>query len=525
MIVQWRNYLLLLIGIFILIANQTQAQRVQPNRWFLSADGGISVFFGDVKRYEYIPDYESPSEIQPMFSGSLGKEISPVFSLRAQVLYGELSGHKKSARYNFTSTLLGGHVMTDINLIYLFTGARFGSTRLHVITSLGAGYMTWDSELCYDTPLKDGEEIMAQSFSGDLSFPGSLSFEYVLSKNLSVNAQGMLYVIASDEVDAKVGGIKIDMVNYNSLGLVYKISAPKRKAKRSKIKYALDPALYEPKKEEQAQEELVEESPGQDVIKETQQILPEEKEAIVIEEPKENQIDHTLEKKAINKEAWTPSTEEAWPDMEFSVQILATKTPQKIDKLQNQYKIAEKISEKYDGEWYRYNVGQYDKLWKAKETRNILRSDVGIEGAFIVVYKNQQKISLAQALNESAREPVKIAKEEQIQEENAPTVYPLVKLSNSIPSEGYFVGIQVLALKSDFYPMGVFKGVYDISNPIIVYEHMPWNKIIIGGFDSYEEAENYQKIARSKGFIDAFIVIFKDGKRISLKRYLQDFRK
>lgn len=521
-----RVYLIIFTVILISLASSIQAQRVIPNRWYVAADGGVSVFFGDVKRYEYIPDYETPSEIQPMLSGSVGKEISPVFSLRAQVLYGELSGHKKSAHYNFTSTLLGAHLMTDINLVYLFTGARFGSTRLNVLTSLGAGYMAWDSKLYYDHPQKADDGIMATSYDGNLSFPGSLSFEYMLSKSLSVNMQGMLYVIASDEVDAKPGGIKIDMVNYNSVGLVYRISTPKRKAKRRQIKYALDPALYEPKKEE-VLEEVAAVKPEEENLEfnEQYQEIPKEEKIAKVEEPKENQIDHEIEKRAIEKEVWAPWNEDAWPDIEFTVQVSASKFKQIAGDIQNKYGITEKISERYDGEWYRYSVGSYEKLWRAKETRNILRSESGIENAFIVVYKNDQKITLSEALNEMNHAQKEVVQDDEILEEKMDRVFPMIELSDNIPKSGYFVGVQVLSLKNDYYPMGVFNGIYDISKPLLVYKQGLWNKIIIGGFDSLAEADSYQYVAREKGFIDAFIVVFKDGKRVSLKTYQEEFPK
>lgn len=520
-----RTYRLLLILVIMLIINSSYAQRIKPNRWYFAADGGVSVFFGDVKRYEYIPDVESPSEIKPMFSGSFGKEISKVFGVRSQFLYGGLSGHKKSADYNFSSFLLGAHVMADINLIYLLTNTRFGNSRLNVLTSIGGGYMQWNSTLYYDTPLKDGTDIMNTSNDGSLSFPGSLSVEYLINKNLSISAQGMLYVITSDDVDAKPGGIKVDMVNYNSLGITYKIKS-KHKAKRRKINYALDPKLYEPQPGDipEKKEELVE----QEVEVEEKEELPDE--IVVQEEVQSHQvgevefpIDHELEKQAIKKETWTSPSEDAWPDIIFSVQILASKTQHEMDELKDRFNIAEKVYEKKDSkdDLYKYVVGKYDKLWRAKETRNIMRSQAGIEGAFIVVYRNNERISLEEAMNYAARKQTVIADPEVVQAANdaAEVIYPLLSLVDNIPQEGTYLGVQILSMKSKEYPMGVFKGIYNIDNPLMVKYQDPWYKVIVYGFDNLSEAYDYQKQVREKGFIDAFVLVFKDGKRISIKEY------
>lgn len=534
MMILGRNYRLLYLVIILFITSASFAQKIKPNRWYVTADGGVSVFFGDVKRYDYVPDVQSPSELKPMFSGSVGKELSKVFGIRSQFLYGGLSGHKKSADYNFKSFLLGAHVMADINLVYLMTNTRFGNSRLNVLASVGGGYMQWNTTLYYDTPLKDGTDIMNTSNDGNLSFPGSLSIEYLINRSLSVTAQGMLYVISSDEVDAKPGGIKIDMVNYNSLGVTYKIKS-KRKAKRRKIHYSLDPSLYEPKPGDIPEKEIAK----QDVVvpsvvdkEEPQEINDEIKtdnrEQAVVEHQvgkDDYPINHELEKEAIQKETWTPRHEEAWPDIVFSVQVLASKAQHEPEELQDRFNISQKIYEKRDDdELFKYVVGKYDKLWRAKETRNIIRSQIGIDGAFIVVYRNNERISLEEAMNYAARKQTVIAEQEVVDAANeaAEVVYPLVSLVDNIPSEGTYLGVQILSMKSKEYPMGVFKGIYNIEKPMMVKYQDPWYKLIVYGFDNLSEAYDYQKQVRDKGFIDAFVLVFKDGKRMSLKRYKEE---
>ncbi len=559
------NYKLFLSYIAVVLAlfffnKELLAQHVKPDRWFVSAEGGVSVFFGDVKRYEYIPDIESPSEIQPMFSLNFGKEISPIISVRSQLLFGGLSGHKKSAKYNFESSVYGGHIIADFNLIYLLTKQRFGNSRFNVNIGLGLGYLAWDSKLYSDYLLPDGSDLIAENASGAFSIPGALNIEYLITKNISVGITGNLFVVTSDEVDVKPGGIKVDMINYNSIGIVYRFES-KNKASKRKMKYRLDPHLYEPisKDKPKVQGDLVEEtvvieegektnknassdsetekinnSPNKESTKQisveetllaNEIVKEQEEDKIVNEEPKpvkkprHFKINHDLEEEAIKKETWASKEDNIWEGIVFSVQIAATKTPWDLEELKEALGVNSKIFERFDGSWYRYSVGHFNKMWRAKELRNSIRSKNGIEDAFIVVYRGDKSISLEEALNYAARQQTVVllsGVEEVGEEENEERVYPLIRLDNSIPQEGLIIGIQILSMKNDHYPIGVLSGIYGIEKPIIVNKNRDWNKLIVSGFNSYDEALDYQEYARSKGFIDAFVVAFKDGQRISI---------
>jgi len=530
------------IILLLFLINDLSAQRVQANRWYFTADGGISVFFGDVKRYDLLPDWESPSEMQPMFSASFGREISPIFRLRGQFTYGELSGHKQEYHYNFTSTVIGGHLLTDINLIYLLTDTRFGRNRINIFASLGLGYLSWDTYLN-----KDNGDYMGESKMGNLSIPGSISIEYLFTQNFSVKGEGYLYVLTSDEVDAKVGGIEVDMISYFSLGATFKFKT-KRKAKQRKIKYALDPALYEPRVEvtedtltpivEQPKEEIIEEEVPETVEEEpvVTPVIPEEEivlpvEVVLVEVAKEEEqeeetpakfvIDHELETEAIKKEQWTPPSQDPWPEIEFTVQILAAKNKKEVADLQKLYGVKDRIVERYDGVWYRYSVGRYDKIWRARELRNVLISRNNIDDAFIAVYKNNVRISLQETMDADL-EPQKPKEEPQIEQEtpqpeSSEEVYPLIRLRNSVPyTDGVIFGVQVLSIKNDHYRLGELKGVHQIDRPILVSHVDTWYQIVVHGFDTYEEANAYQKIVNQKGFTDSFVVAFKNGKKIEL---------
>jgi len=528
-------------------------------RWFLKADAGITIFFGDVKRYDYIPDFESPSEVQFAFGGGFGKEISNVFNLRTQLVYGKLSGHKQSAHYYFKSNIILVNLLADINLVNLFTGSSNGDTPLNIFSSIGIGYTNWDTHLRTDNPNAKGEDLMAENNDGSISIPLSIHAEYALNNFWSIYIEGGLHVVFSDEVDAKAGGISYDMINYNAIGICYKFKG-KKKTHKSRIKYSLDPALYETTPEKQVeveekeevaiekpaenQTEIVSPTPEKEEIATIVVIPPKEEvkevaEQIIetpepVEEPKESiaqkeekQIDHQLERQGLEKEAWA-TEEEAWPNIEFSVQIAAGHKPLDIQTLKEKHQVKEDLVEKYDGEWYRYSAGHFDKLWKARELRNKMRSVLDIKDAFIVVYRDQERISLVEALNYTARvqeeeKPVSLA--ETNKNEAAEKVYEMMPLVYNIPQQGLIIGVQILSLTNDEYPMGVFKGIYGFEQKIIVNYQSPWYKLIVVGFDQLEEAQKFQTKARNAGFIDSFIVSFNNGKRISIKQLKEELKK
>jgi len=520
------QYVVLFVAVSLgLSLNNVYAQKVEPNRWFVKADGGFSVFFGDIKRYDIIPDFESPSEIQPMFGLSVGKELSKIFSVHGQFIYGQLSGHKKKSHMNFKSTVMGGHALVDINLMYLFQRARFGDLKVNAYASVGAGYLTWDSELFSDTPAADGTDLLASNKDGAFSIPLSLNLEYMFTKSLSMNLEGALYVVTSDFVDAKEGGFSLDMVNYNSLGITYRFGSKKKKTKHTKVKYTLDPDLYEAEvdtPEEVTKEEVL----SEEAATETQEV--EIVEAEPIQEKDDNvvqdgEIDHAMEAKMIEKEKW--NNNQPWGEILFSVQIYANKVPMDKDKISRDLKLSETVYEHYDGDWYRYSVGQYDKMWKAKELRNKMRSVVGVKDAFVVVYKGDNRITLEEALNYAfkvQKSNIAVSNDEQSKVEK---VYESVALKTTIPQSGLFYGVQILSIEHDHFPLGIFDDLYGIEKPIVIKQKSTWYMIIASGFDSYQDAVDYQPIARNKGFIDAFVVAYKDGKKISLEHLKEELNK
>ncbi len=105
------------------------------------------------------------------------------------------------------------------------------------------------------------------------------------------------------------------------------------------------------------------------------------------------------------------------------------------------------------------------------------------------------------AINKSIRETAKYA----------------TMASTSKAVDGVIYRIQIMALRKHNYDPDYLKGKYNIDKTIQKETVDNWNKYIVGEFTTFEDAQQYRSELKSYGIIDAFIVKYKDGKRLSSK--------
>ncbi len=84
-------------------------------------------------------------------------------------------------------------------------------------------------------------------------------------------------------------------------------------------------------------------------------------------------------------------------DITFKVQVLAASKPVNLDR--PPYKEIEDIEARKNGEdSYRYLVGNFNRAEEAVNRRDKLRKE-GFKGAFVVAYKNGDKIPFEEAIS------------------------------------------------------------------------------------------------------------------------------
>ncbi len=181
----------------------------------------------------------------------------------------------------------------------------------------------------------------------------------------------------------------------------------------------------------------------------------------------------------------------------FRVQIRAAyKSEIPLQLLANKYHLRDNIKEDYVGNWYRYSVGSFATYEEAKGYRNQIRSINGIRDAFVVAYRNGERVN-------KYCEMKKLGRGTQIEE-------------NTVFDEaGRFYRVQVLALKYNKISPVALQGALNINEEITEEASRQWRKYTVGKFTSLEDAKILKQKMVNKGITDAFVVIYNNGRRIT----------
>lgn len=510
---------ILLSVLFLLNCLASYGQSNTNDKWFVDVNVGPTVFIGDIRSSDYFPSFKKPVEIGYGFGAIFGKELGDYFNVRAQLTMGRVNGVKPISDYNFKTNFISFGLGAELNLNTLFMGNT--RSNLQAFGTFGASYVFWDAELFKTST----SAVFASDKSGAFGIPLGLKISYELSKNLFLDLEGILMVVTSDFVDAKEGGITHDDINYNYLGLTYKLEKHKKRRKplsRSQIVQA-KPILEKPITEEiKAVKEAVDEGNANvqivkvDEAKAAEIQAIKEAEAIVKEE-------NDLMEKVIALETRNEILGIHNLPVNYKVSVFSSKNQKDPLLLQKEFGIPELISEKPLGDGtYSYLVGSFDKLWKAKDLRNRLVTQNSIKQAKVVLCKNGESMSLRQAYDLA----VVAQQNNDLLKHYSNAMYEAVVLTNTIPSKGLVVGVQILSVKKESYPIQLLKDLYEIENEIFVDRSIgAWSKFVVNGFNSFEEADEAKEVLRKKGFFDAFVVAYFDGLRIPPSKILEYSKK
>jgi hypothetical protein len=207
----------------------------------------------------------------------------------------------------------------------------------------------------------------------------------------------------------------------------------------------------------------------------------------------------------------------------YKVSVFSSKNQKDPLLLQKELGIPELVSERSVGDGsYNYLVGSFDKLWKAKDLKNRLITQNNIKQAKVVLCKNGESMSLRQAYDLA----VVAQQNNDLLKEYSNAMYEAVTLTHTIPTEGLVIGVQILSVKKEAYPVQLIKDLYEIENEIFVDKSIgAWSKFVVNRFSSFEEADNAKEVLRKKGFFDAFVVAYYDGQRIPPSKIAEYLKK
>lgn len=406
------HYILILILIFsipVLASGQSYNRSSNFQRhWMFDINAGTSLFFGDIKQYRIAP--VSNYENEWRFGGGtmLGMQISPIFGVRGQFLYGKLAGTRREWNVFFESSYLEFNLNTTIGLRNIFkpyTDKQFWNA--YVLLGVGlTNYNTEVKDLQTKQVIKsvgngNGSGIAGRTLEGLLM--GGLGIDLRLSNRVHINLESANRILNSDMLDGRVSGFKYDVYNYTSVGFSYKFGGNQSlppKAKEKEYSYFADDSKTKKKKGDN------DITPVDYDYNPTKPVSPPEVDIltitpVIVEEPEEEIIEETIveiEEALVTKQPVKPEVKPQTTtsnELEYRVQIIAKYGKKmSLQHLSNMYNIpASDIKENTHNGFYIYTVGSFSTYDEARDKRNIIRTRNGVSDAFVVAFKNGVRLN------------------------------------------------------------------------------------------------------------------------------------
>ncbi|MBN2615424.1 MAG: porin family protein [Bacteroidales bacterium] len=366
-------------ALFMLPPVQSYAQTTLPTKksgsyWYINANSGTSIFYGDIKTKGLFPVVRDGHSEWRMGGGlQLGWQISPVFGLRGQGLYGQLSGIKTSLDQFFQADYLEFNLNATVSLMNLISGYKSGRKwNVYLLGGVGltnynsTAYKLSDLSLVGRMGYGYGHGIGKRTLEGIVT--GGLGVSYQVNDKWSLQFETANRVANSDAMDLWVNNYKYDVYNYTSLGVSFRFGqshSKKTPASQNNTIPLLDTHLKKPA----GQKPPVTTPAAADTTQKT-----------VAQPKKEIQPVRTI----------LPVK----PILEYRVQIRARYgKPVSTEYLSKKYNIPEmQIRMNMHNGYYIYTVGSYDTYMQARTRRDQLKTQNGVYDAFVVAFKNGRRL-------------------------------------------------------------------------------------------------------------------------------------
>ncbi len=527
-----RHHILMLLVILIGVTSHAYAQKkrkakLNENAWFIGAKGGANVFFGDIKYFDYVPNFKY-NELTYGFGFNLGKQFSPKLSLKLDINLSNLSGTKKSDALlrTFDAKTQAASLNLQINLFELFNN-RARLNKFSIWGELGVGGMRWQSILYNTNSLDTLNNINwgTKKYESSLMVPVGLYMRYYLNKNFSIDAHSSLSIASSDLVDAKVGGIEFDYYWYTGIGINYHFMV------QSAIRNV--PLVNRKKSNELELLDYMNLDPFQDP--EVERITKKE----IFQKEAEESEKMVMSANPYHVEFWVPSQAN-----NKKLQVLVSIKKRgitgngyfRMSLPSGFYPNAPQIKEvTYTRIGYNYDFDFY--LPMNKDTLNIpieiniseredgtypffIEGEVMNQEGRMFAIKNAQYVQISSHTNYNElpidEKPVEIRAQKADPNYIAPiNVTDILEESNGDKT----YRIQILACRKPSNRVNEFLKKHKIERKVYTYESGGWWRYSIYNISSIREAEKALLVVRNKHLIrEAFIVEFENGERFVPKK-------
>lgn len=235
------------------------------NTWSISGHFGPSLFYGDLREYDFFPvtgnNNDTHSEWGTVQGGlSINKQLSYLFGLRLDGSIGTLTGMKRRNYFRYFKT---NYADVSLSGTVNLKGLLLGPTKMKhwkIDAYTGFGMMFYDAN-SFD--LTGGVPIRSTGKTNDWIIPVGLTVNYELTKRLDLGLDFRINNTNSDFVDATYGGdysrtptdgFKVDQLptarkgnsaldkyGYTAIMLTYKLGKNPLRVKKEDGKYTYDP--------------------------------------------------------------------------------------------------------------------------------------------------------------------------------------------------------------------------------------------------------------------------------------------
>lgn len=207
--------------------------------WFIGLHGGANSLWGDVTDNEnhFIPGGPFQEgfykDREFMWGASFGKNISPIYSLRAQFLFGPIKSHTVAENQYMRGDIRDYSGILNIDFIDLFNWSTKSNWDLYGL--VGLGFTRFRSELFNsknDSLLRyapnDSLKYFRNKSITTLSLPIGIGVNYKIGNRIVINAESSIRYLNSDWLDALVDSKRMmEGFGYLSIGLIYRFDMPR----------------------------------------------------------------------------------------------------------------------------------------------------------------------------------------------------------------------------------------------------------------------------------------------------------
>ncbi|TSA30063.1 MAG: hypothetical protein D4R67_01150 [Bacteroidetes bacterium] len=394
-----RVFSALLASLLISGISFSQTQGVLSKKWYgnwsVGVGGGPTLFYGDLNPWRIAPGISTFNEIRYAGSFYLIRQLSHVFALRGQALYGEIYSMKRNFPNGTPCNeyLIGNIFEYNLNTTINFSNLilRYKPKRIFFIYgTVGIGMSNWI------TKVKDANTNNQLRGSGSPSnwttewvVPAGLGAYFNIYDKVNLGVEWTLRGVNSDRLDATVGGFQYDLYSFLSLNLVYNFN------RRNPVKLDAVNATMPPVVLPKANPPVESTTPGKhDTISAAKagqgQPVPISTQHIMAT-PSKMGPDSSKVKEVV------PGTKTTKPyqlpglqaDVFYRVQIFASSTGQRsAESIRAYFKLTQPVYKELSEGYYRYYVGEFEKEAEANQLATSLQAKPGLSKAFIVKFIN-----------------------------------------------------------------------------------------------------------------------------------------